>query len=119
MDEAVTELQLRSFDSRVVDFERLVGTAHGCARGFSVGFQRIVVSAKLTVLLAGHDALLDQLSISFYLGAAPVFLCNFARQIRLGLFLRGEIFGEVRLRLSETRFEWARVDRKKHLALLY
>src|ERR1041384_3765652 len=116
MNVTVTELDLRSLDSGVVGFERFVGTVNRGARGFRVGFQCVVIRAQLSVLFAWHHALLDQGAIALDLSAAPVFTCNLAREVRLSLFLRGNIFGKVGLRLLEIRFERSRIDSEEQLA---
>src|SRR6185369_8845910 len=97
MDVAVTELDLSGVDRGAVDFEYLVGAANRGARGFGVGFERIVVCAELFVLLASDDALLDECSITLDLITAPVLLCDLTRQVCFRLFLGSGVFGEIGL----------------------
>src|SRR5215470_15712116 len=113
MDVAVTELDLRGVNRGVVYFDRLVGATHCGARGFGVGFERIVVSAELFVLLTRHDALLDECSITLDLIAAPVLTRDLTREICFRLFLRSGVFGKICFRLFQICIEWPRIDREK------
>src|SRR5215203_2388796 len=99
MNVTVAELNFRGVDCSVVDFECFVGTTNGGARRLGVGFERIVVGPELFILLTCYYALLDQSSITFDLGSPPVLTRNLAREVCFGLFLRRDVFSEIRLRL--------------------
>src|ERR1700752_1374602 len=103
MDVAVAELDLSCVNRSLVYLKGLVGATHCRTRSFRVCFERIVGCAELFVLLAGHDALLNQGSITLDLVAAPVLTRNFRRQIGLSLFY--------------VRSEWSSSDRKEQFAL--
>ena len=83
------------------------------ARGFGIGFKCVVVGAKLFVLLARDNALLDECSITFDLRTAPVLARDLTRQVRFGLFLGGGVFREIGLCLFQVRIERSRIDREE------
>src|ERR1051325_3589150 len=99
MDEAVTELDFRRLDRSVVGLDRFVGAMQGGTRGFGVGFPRVVVGAQLFILPFRANAWLDECALSFSLPAAPVRLCQLAREVCFALLLPRRVFQEVRLRL--------------------
>src|ERR1700752_1730688 len=107
MDVAVAELDLSCVNRSLVYLKGLVGATHCRTRSFRVCFERIVVCAELFVLLAGHDALLNQGSITLDLVAAPVLTRNFTRQIGFSLFFGGGVFCVIGLRRVSVRIEWA------------